>query len=40
MVRVRILQPGRDPVAVVPPGEAARLEARRRVVAAVPPTPR
>ncbi len=40
MVRVRILQPGRDPVAVVPPGEAARLEARRRVVAAVPLTPR
>ncbi|MFO0933433.1 MAG: hypothetical protein U1E39_12070 [Planctomycetota bacterium] len=40
MVRVRILQAGRDPVPVVPPGEAARLEARRRAVAAVPPTSR
>lgn len=29
MVRVRILQPGRDPVPMTPPSETARLEARR-----------
>ncbi len=32
LLRARILQPGREPPAVVPPGEAARLETRRRAL--------
>ena len=31
LVTARILQPGREPPSFVPPGEAARLDARRRV---------
>jgi len=33
LLRARILQPGREPPAVVPPGEAGRLDARRRALA-------